>query len=405
MTISPAPGVAFLLGSGASIPAGMPSTLDLTERILSGEGVARHTDATYHLGRPLYAHMGLEDEFVPRIVSFFDILKEEITPYYCTFLTDYRPNYEDLYYVSNQVLDTVTGEYDNPAVQPFIERILPRIQPLLIGKAGEIRERWSLGELAREAIHYIHDVVWCKLSMKPKQFDHLRSVRDACEDRQVSRVDLFTLNHDTVLEQYLSQDTIQFTDGFGEPVHDVRYWDPNLLENPSIKVRVLKLHGSVNWFRLRPDGGGWSEESIGISLKGDPDHTKSREGLRQLSVEGRPKLLVGTFNKMLSYISGIHMDLHAQFHRSLPRIKGLVVCGYSFGDRGINTRIIEWMYAGPDRNMTIVHPDPGELKSDGRSAFVGKWEELEAQGKLRIIREKIEGANREDIRRTLGLAG
>ncbi len=35
--------VSFLLGSGVSIPARMPSVNDITKRVLSGMGVMRHT--------------------------------------------------------------------------------------------------------------------------------------------------------------------------------------------------------------------------------------------------------------------------------------------------------------------------------------------------------------------------
>ena len=38
---------AILLGAGASVAAGFPSTNNLTERVLSGTGGKRHTDGSY----------------------------------------------------------------------------------------------------------------------------------------------------------------------------------------------------------------------------------------------------------------------------------------------------------------------------------------------------------------------
>lgn len=47
--------IAFLLGSGISLRAGMPSTSDITEQVLSGEGVTFHSDGTYYFRSPLWA--------------------------------------------------------------------------------------------------------------------------------------------------------------------------------------------------------------------------------------------------------------------------------------------------------------------------------------------------------------
>jgi hypothetical protein len=245
--------IAFLLGSGVSIPAGMPSTMDITEKILSGEGVKRHTNGNYYFDQSLYAHKGIKDKYVKRVVTFLEMLKVEIDLYYLNHPW-HSTNYEDLYYVASQIKDSLSEEYDNPAVNPIIDKILPNICPLLIGNDREIGEEWELRQellyLAHEATNYIHDIVWRLLTKEPRRTDHLKSLKDACLDCQLSCIDIFTLNHDTVLEQYLSQNGIQVTDGFGEPLNEVRYWNPNLFETGSSKVRLFKLHGSVNWFRF-----------------------------------------------------------------------------------------------------------------------------------------------------------
>ena len=73
---------AFLFGSGVSIPSGMPSVSAITERVLSGTGVMRHSNGNFYFGEPLYAHVGLQDEYVPRVVSFLNRLKIEVESYY-----------------------------------------------------------------------------------------------------------------------------------------------------------------------------------------------------------------------------------------------------------------------------------------------------------------------------------
>lgn len=393
--------IAFLLGSGVSIPAEMPSTSNITERVLSGEGVMRHTDGNYYFDTPLYAHMGIPDEYVPRVVIFLNRLKIEIDLYYL-YQTGRIANYEDLYYVASQIKDSESGEYDNPAVQPFIDKILPEIQPLLQGTENGSVHEWQLLTLAMEATHYISDVVWHLLYKEPSRTDRLNCLIDACKDDQMSRVDIFTLNHDTVIERCLSQAGVQVndqvTDGFGKPLNNVRYWEPDLFENESFKVRLLKLHGSVNWFRFRPNSGGWSNESIGIPPDWDIWHTKSPQGQLQWPIDGRPMFLAGTFNKMFQYTSGIYADLYCHFYRSLPHSQRLVVSGYGFGDKGINTRIAEWIYSAPDRRILLIHPEPENLKRSARGAISNKWDEWIDQRTLNILPKRIEDTSWDEIR-------
>lgn len=389
--------IAFLLGSGTSIPAGIPSTQTITERILSGEGVMRHSNENYSFDEPLY---GTPDEDVPRVVVFLNRLKIKIYLYYL-YETGHFTNYEDLYYVASQIHDSELKEYDNPVVQPFINKVLPEIRPLLVSEENEIRDEWQLLDLANEAANYVRDVVWHLLSKETNSLDHLNCIKDACLDYQLSNIDIFSLNHDTVIEQSLSQNDIQVIDGFGQPQKNVRYWNPDLFDSRDSKVRLFKLHGSVNWFRFRPDSESWSDESIGIPKDRDFWHTKSPQGQRQWPVGGRPMLLVGTFNKMLQYTSDIYAGLHYQLYRSLRHVQQLVICGYSFGDKGINTRINEWLYSSPNRKITVVHPEPEKLKRAARGAISNKWDEWIKQRKLTILTKTIEESSWQNIKDSL----
>ena len=361
--------IAFLLGSGISILAGMPTTQEITERVLS-------------------------DKVSPRILDFLKILEREIDLYYNNQL-ERCTNYEDLYYVAIQIFDSELKGYDNPVVQPFIYKIWPDIQPLLVGKEKEIRKVWTLQELADEATNYIHDIVCRMLNKKPIRLDYLGCIKDACQDSELSNVDIFTLNHDTVLEQCLKG--IQFTDstdGFGEPINDVRYWNPDLFESGSFKVRLFKLHGSINWVQFQTLNGDWSDVSIGISLGPDTRHTRNPAGQERLP---RPMLLIGRFNKELEYTSGIFEELHYQFYRSLRQIRRLVVCGYGFGDKGINRKIDQWVFSSPDCKIAVVDTKPEKLEI----ATPSKWNKWKNKKRLTIIPKRIEKVSWLEIKDSL----
>ena len=396
--------IAFLFGSGISISAGMPSTQDITERVLSGENVMRDTDGNFYSGPPKFAHAGFPDEYVPRVLKFLDRLKLEIDKYY-QYKPEPRTNYEDLYYVVSQIYDSELREIPNPVVQSLIDKILPDIESLLISKQNEIKKGWELHELSGEVTYYINDIVWIMLMQELRCLDYLNFIKNAYQDKRYSNITIFTLNQDLVLEQFLTQNGIQFTHGFSEPYDNVRRWNPNLFESELYKIKLLKLHGSIDWFRLRPSkGGSWGNEFIGIPMKWKlfPAFTEDSQGNISLdAVDHRPKILVGTFNKMLDYLSDIYTDLFYLFYRHLSNTQRLIISGYGFGDQGINTRIIQWFYSASDNKIIIIHPEPEKLKRAARGAISNKWNSWIEEKRLIILQRRAEQISWQEIHDSL----
>ena len=71
--------LAFLLGSGISFPAKLPSVWKITEEVLSGEAWERHTDGTYDKGGPQNPWRA---ELTPPVIKFVRRLKREVDKYY-----------------------------------------------------------------------------------------------------------------------------------------------------------------------------------------------------------------------------------------------------------------------------------------------------------------------------------
>ena len=90
--------------------------------------------------------------------------------------------------------------------------------------------------------------------------------------------------------------------------------------------------------------------------------------------ESMPLLLIGTFNKVAEYSRGIFLDLHHRFRSTLREADRLVVCGYSFGDKGINTAVIEWYYAKRGRRFPDHSPRTHVSSFRPRALpYEGKW--------------------------------
>ena len=383
--------VAFLLGAGASIPSGYPSTDELTENILSGKGFYRHTDSCYYQDDKIINYT--EDVYVSANVRVLNELKK-LADDSLKYSRGTESNYEDLLYLLKQISDHYLGEIENPAIDLFIKQI----EPIIDSCMDEIdNNRISRREkMVAETEHYIRDAVASLLKKKPKKIEHLKNVFDPYLSRS-QRCFVATLNHDTHLETYLRQSASFLADGFGCETNGVRYYlrSPNPIDD--FGIQIFKLHGSVDWYTFCPDNGTPYENRVGISVNGDQYHTKDSCGRRQWPDSGRPIVIMGTFNKFFDYHSSLFTDLHAAWRLSLERVNRLVIIGYGFGDKGINSQIIEWVFNRRGRRILLIEPNVSELKKRARGVITKNWNNWEEAGVLQILEKGMESCSSEEI--------
>ena len=380
---------AILLGAGSSVAAGFPSTQCLTDLVLSGHGVKRHTDASYYIrgAEPPTGEALFANKTARRIHAHAE-------RYFCRYVGR-RTNYEDLFYLARQVLDDLEGEMENPAILQFIRELESEISQLIEeAKDAGCHNIRSFQSLIRETCNYIADIVWRCLCRKPASQSHLDVIAHACKSVNVTSIS--TLCHDTHVETFLRERGISLTDGFSEPKAGVRYWDGNFSSSGTIPF--LKLHGSGNWFCFGTLGGDSHNLRIGIPLSGDYYYTQTEDGERQWPFPGRPLLLIGTFNKISAYSSGIFGELHQRFRSTIAEANQMVICGYGFGDKGINIEILEWYYDKRGRRLVIIHPDPDSLVDSARPAIQRVWtDEWEKSNSISIIRKRFEDVDIDEV--------
>lgn len=391
--------ISFLFGAGLSCAGGYPSTTALTGQVLSGQGVFRHTDSTYYIGSEPHNYLIEAGEYRRPITSFLARIKTHVDQYYGCFgrCDDRTANYEDLSYIAAQIYGCESGEWDNAAVKPLVDSLEHSADPIL-----DLGPFESILELSSEAHDYIADVVWRRLTMQPISTRHLGFVESALADSATKVEGISTLNHDVHLEGHLRQAGVAINDGFGDPDSGVRYWQHELSLCNNMAIPFLKLHGSINWFRFRPDGAvHWWGDKVGIPCDGDHWHTKFGDTL-QLPIDGRPLFLIGTFNKMYEYSAGVFGELHAAFRQVLRRSRRIVIAGYGFGDKGINAAVLEWLYSSNDRVLICIHPDPEQAKNRARGAIRNKWDELREKGILRVLPRMVEDVDWASLRDIIG---
>ena len=224
-----------------------------------------------------------------------------------------QPNYEDVLYLLSQAQVEETGELENPAIRAFATELRYDISTLI-----SFVTNIEYSDLVEESHNYVTDVVWHFLRGNAKFTSHLNIFEAAGISGLVNSIS--TLCHDTHVESFLRKRNISLNDGFSDEKDGVRYWNGNFFS--AGKIPFFKLHGSVNWFRFRPEKGEfWYDDVVGISLSGDCHHENGNDGKLLTPLDGRPILLAGTSNKIQDYTRGIFHELHCQFRQSIKQCR------------------------------------------------------------------------------------
>jgi hypothetical protein len=385
-------GLAFLLGSGISCGAGLPSTGDITKDVFAAVDPAR----------------GSHDPGEQRaLFAFLAALRRETRSYRVRLGRPSTFNYEDLYFLAASVWNSMVGEFDNPGLEPFIAKLQQTLgltrflnasrSPLWDG-SGEDYSRGRLQYLATSACDVIEGVVVkCLLRTAPRPIDPHQMFRAATES-DFSTIDIFTLNHDLLLEQALQESGVSVMDGFvfGRPeLPAIRFWDPRSYDEFGVRVSYLKLHGSLDW---------WSYSMLltGIAppckVEGDPDHVVDpRSGsYREWLMPPDRVLLIGTMNKLLMQARGDHfLDLLCLFRNRLRRCDRLVISGYGFGDKSINGVILDWV-ARPGNVCVWIVPSPLHTLRAARPAVAG-FVRAGSRSQVKLIRAGFQDVTWADV--------
>jgi hypothetical protein len=354
----------------------MPPVAKITERVLSGEN-AMPINGAYHIVERLPTTHEILTQELPNILAFVETVKLLCDDYFASQDKNRITNYEDIAYVARQISDGLMSEYENPALLPLNRQF----------GAAAGRTLHELHEIASASADYVDDIVRSLLGRPAQAFDHLDAIVDAVRDQHVDRLTIATLNHDVVLEGAFSAADVKVSDGFETKYGTLEVWTDQL-STPGRKL--LKLHGSIDWWRYTLTIDDWNGQFTARAIDRDPEHARGPDGeLLDHPAMGRPLFLTGTFNKILNYQSGIYADQHFRFHEALKDADALIVIGYGFRDKAINSRIVGWAERPGDRRMVVVHPHPDGFREGGRGAVRSNWTRWQNRGLLRFVHEYL----------------
>lgn len=331
-----------LLGAGASVDAGVPATFDLTEELVrsiqgrTGSTVAQAlnfvcgTLIAYDTAQGRDPYAGLD---VERVFTAVELLAErrdlEVTP----FVAAWHP---------------AVDHWDRGKPDPFFdekfgEALVSRTKSIEKVLAGYVDARVGVGrgETYRELASLMVNEMNGLISVAPKNVDYLGPL--VALGHQPLGLSVATLNYDLAIEGACEMEVIECDTGIQRWSQD-RQWSW-----ANRGVRLLKLHGSIDWKWRRAD-----------TETGEMPHSDIVEEYLPLSGPDvywgpdRPAVVFGSRGKLDA--AGPFLSLLVEFEGQLASAKHLLVIGYSFRDGHINEAIRNWLVEDRMRTMTIVDP-------------------------------------------------
>jgi hypothetical protein len=375
---------AFLFGSGISLASDAPSVKTISDALLYQ---GWHDEGEFRFSRSDTGSTGT----ALRAQKFLRILKSYIDTH--LILRENRDaHYEDLYAAAMQIFEDETLGNVEPMLRHSVAEIRSSVASLYQDQeAGNYLNAFA--RLVHSGIRLIHWGVYHLLwpAETPVGMEAISSVAKATQ-----QMDIFSLNHDLLIERQLESSGQLFADGFSEKDGDVTKFDWSW--NSHIPIHLYKLHGSLDWYRLTCPGG--VDQFAKVPRNVDPRKCQNAagDGLVLQPTNEVPLLLIGTTGKEQLYGAGIIGEIFLPFLLRLREHRTLICCGYGWSDKGINKRLCQWVQNSGKQNLgknriVILHDSTVEpLDKLKQKQFWSKkdrqgsrWDNWEQSGQLVVV--------------------
>lgn len=343
--------VLLFLGSGVSTDSGMPRIKELTEKLFKikpDELTATHPFCPFYSPLSNPNRLRGAQQFL-RIVNEWAISNglEDV-------------NYEDLHSLCTKIERNRYAPRQDPTTLALSEFVHGKIANADYYKEFEN----SLQQCAENAVRFIDYIIKQELLLPERTPKKLDCILEYIEILGAENFDIITLNHDTLVEQLVTERS-DWTDGFSS-AETVFYEDASgtrssqtidyLLEKSlrnSAKVRLIKPHGSCNWYHINRKGtwkwgiprNGWRETFL----------DENNQPISDSPFHAGP--ISGSFTKEWSYLFGPTAVMFQHACRILKEYDRVICSGYGWKDHGINRMLIEWIQQSSEKRIAVLHSD------------------------------------------------
>jgi hypothetical protein len=336
--------VSFLLGAGFSYDAGLPMVSGVSEKFLQ-QPLADHT-LNFFSGEWKWRDWATEPEkhngILPSFQEPVSMIIEALTKHFLAEKDTEILNYEQFY---QYILDMARHD------RVRFASIVDEAQQAFDAK-HEYRE-FNFDSIPNSEIyscfyHLVDDLLWIR---KPyEEIEHLYApyINYFCNDSHTFNI--FTLNHDLLLEKIFFKSGLSYSDGFstqlGRLVDDNK--DPLRIFDGSFSERIslLKLHGSIDTYKYQYIEKSNSHlgfdyfKTMDYHAKQGANHINEKgEILQNWTPEISPKFITGQNKQQMIAEDKMYSDLYHRLQQIMPASDRLIVVGYSFMDDHINEAI------------------------------------------------------------------
>lgn len=377
--------ISFLIGSGFSIPSGLPSTTEITKIISktkthdfyfgTDESAGYLKDASYPNNQ--FEHLK-ERKFVEKFIEYYNtkVIK-----------TVDKFNYEIFY-------DYFIDIYKKNNVDKDLEKFLSTFEK---GNLKLYDKLWRsyLESFGKIFPQLIRSLLWKNFERShlcagnggkyPENYEYGRFLNLIIHLSKKYRIHIHTLNHDLLLERFNSTDAFQgnLSDGFttsGSEIYgefDVPNVDlsldkyfvrlPKFVDKFDTQFCLYKLHGSIDRYRLYFDNRELVIKQLngilpfGIHIEKETTCGFKYYGYNKISLEKSADFLTGTEYKIIKYPDKFYNSMFDYFRSNLEQSESLIIIGYGFGDRIVNEYITDFL-KDKSKNLVVVDIEPPKVQ-------------------------------------------
>lgn len=353
--------VAFLVGSGFSVPCGMPTGRQLNDYVLN---IQKSPITFDYAGKLAVSQDGIKHTIGSPFDYCLSFCSEAMKEYGKSHEFDYEQFYD---FISGDGVYEV--QYQNLA-KPYLSMFSDYHQ--LVFNMKTVYNQLIEYKLKEGRLTEIKDNEFA--SDKFWKYESFVKYLDKLSINYI--VDIFSLNHDLLIENLPRTNWLQhedISDGFhsyrspyyGELECNGHKYDCRLEEYKAYyntAIRLYKLHGSLDYIlfkRCDSNGCFWNDKMIkvpyGIGVDKTKKQNKKRLGYIMDWIEYNHDFLSGTLSKQNHYNDIFYKKLFKRFRVILKKAECLIIIGYGGRDTGINKNIVDY-YDYRNKPSFIVDP-------------------------------------------------
>ncbi|NDV42065.1 SIR2 family protein [Flagellimonas sediminis] len=357
------PSLTVILGAGFSRPAGLPLASDIKKRFDRDQ---RQNLLRFGSGEWMWkdekSEIDINNGKMNTDSSVYGYILNEVIKKYKlehSVFIDYEHFYQ---WIQDIVRDKRLKEYiyqkakdsflqDHPNFMEFVPEYDGDIHPFLY----RFKNDSDLSNILEIINYLIADLI----SIKKPQFLESLSNYEVFVNylRKFEEVDIFSLNHDLLLENILQYFGSQYSRGFTKEKSEIRFQDndapiavfKNLFDKP---VRLYKLHGSIDYYRFEHYVQGdkpylqytgnynyfttnnYKEKHFAVRV--NPENGKL---LQETNFNVVPKFITGTNKTEIIKNDLMYTELFNRFELCVSKAENILISGYSYRDKHINKEL------------------------------------------------------------------